>query len=69
LISAHPDALLPLEFLYEREAPLADAALCPRSREALGGSQVSLDLTDPLVLAAVAFLIGSQPRPTWRFLQ
>ncbi len=35
LVSAHAEAFLPLEFLYEKPIPALDARLCPRAEEVL----------------------------------
>ena len=35
VVSARPDAVVPLEFLYDYNAPDPDATLCPQHREAL----------------------------------
>lgn len=35
LVSAHAEAFLPLEFLYEKPVPSLEAKLCPRSEQAL----------------------------------
>jgi hypothetical protein len=35
VVSVHPDAFLPIEFVYDRPAPALDAPLCPGSAQAL----------------------------------
>jgi hypothetical protein len=39
LVSARPDAVLPLEFLYDFEPPAEGARICPQHKEALSGGQ------------------------------
>jgi len=34
-----------------------------------GGNQLTIDLSDPRILAAVSFLLGSSPWPLWDFIE
>jgi hypothetical protein len=60
LVSAHAEAFLPLEFLYEKPAPSIDARLCPGSEQALieGNCQDCLirdDMTNVPYICPIGF--------------
>ncbi len=60
LVSAHAEAFLPLEFLYEKPIPTLDARLCPRAEEALqkGNCQNCLlpnDMTSSPYICPIGF--------------